>query len=169
MVLKPQDLLVVLKLWAGRDRVWTYQPLADELGMSLATLHGAVKRAHIAGLLMVQGPSMPVAEALREFLIHGARYAFPAQLGQPSRGIPTAHAAAPLREHMAPTDELPPVWAHAKGTVRGIAVEPLHGAAPEAALKDPALGELLALLDAIRIGRARDRKLAAKLIEARIQ
>lgn len=169
MVLKPQDLLVVLKLWAGRGRVWTYQPLADELGMSLATLHGAVKRAQGAGLLGAVGLSVPPAAALREFLIHGARYAFPAKVGAPGRGIPTAHAAAPMREHLAPTEELPPVWAHPKGTVRGLVVEPLHAAAPEAALRDPALAELLALLDALRIGRARDRQLAAKLLEERIR
>ena len=165
MVLKPLDLLVVLKLWVGRGKAWTYQPLADELGLSLATLHASVKRARMAGLLVGPGLPVPPAPPLREFLVHGARYAFPVQMGQPSRGIPTAHAARPLQEHMLPSDEAPPVWAHPKGKMRGISVEPLHPAAPGAALKDPGLYELLALLDAIRIGRARERQLAAKLIE----
>jgi hypothetical protein len=53
--------------------------------------------------------------------------------------------------------------------MRGNSVEPLHSTAPGAALKDCDLYELLALFDAIRIGRARERQLAAKLIEERVK
>ena len=51
MALKPQDLLVTLKLWVGRGRAWSYQALAHELGMSVAESHNAVQRARKAGLL----------------------------------------------------------------------------------------------------------------------
>lgn len=69
---------------------------------------------------------------------------------------------------IAPTNELPPVWPDPAGTVRGESFEPLHRAAPEAARRDPGLYELLALLDALRGGRARERKLARAELEARL-
>lgn len=169
MALKPQDLLVVLKLWVGRGRVWNYQVLAHELGMSAAEAHNAVKRARKAGLLPAGELSgVPNLMALKEFLIHGAKYAFPADIGQVTRGIPTAYAVAPLKDQMQASDDLPPVWPHKDGTERGIAVEPLYKSATDAALADPALYELLALFDALRIGRARERQMATALIEERL-
>jgi hypothetical protein len=170
MVLKPQDLLIVLKLWVGRGRAWNYQVLAHELGMSAAEAHNGVKRARKAGLLPAGELSgVPNPVALKEFLIHGAKYAFPAEIGQVTRGIPTAYAVAPLKDQMQASDDPSPVWPHKDGTERGIAVEPLYKSAPEAALWDPALYELLALLDALRMGRARERQLAAQLIEERLK
>jgi hypothetical protein len=65
-------------------------------------------------------------------------------------------------------DDLPPVWPHPEGATRGVALEPLYPSAPVAALRDPALYELLALIDAIREGRARERKLAEDELRARI-
>jgi hypothetical protein len=170
MVLKPQDLLVVLKLWVGRTEAWTYQSLAHSLEMSQAEVHGAVKRARVAGFLAAKELSAPPnAVALREFLIHGAKYAFPAQLGPMGRGIPTAHAAAPLKDELAATDEPGPVWPHREGTTRGYSLEPIYRSAPGAALTDPSLYELLTLLDALRVGRARERQIAARLIEERLR
>ena len=66
--------------------------------------------------------------------------------------MPTAHAAPPLKGQIIDGD-LPPVWPDAEGKVRGVTFEPLHKAAPKAARKDPALYELLALIDAVRDGR----------------
>ena len=48
-----------------------------------------------------------------------------------------------------------PVWPDAEGEIRGLTLEPLHKAAPRAALKDSQLYELLARIDALREGRAR--------------
>jgi hypothetical protein len=102
----------------------------------------------------------PNVRAIEEFLIHGIKYAFPAERGGPSRGIPTSYAAAPLNRLIAAGDEPIPVWPHAKGEKRGIALAPLYKMAPIAALKDALLYEALALVDAIRDGRARERALA---------
>lgn len=170
MVLKPQDLLVTLKLWVGGGHAWNYQTLALELGMSVAESHNAVQRARKAGLLLSGGLSSPPSPMpIREFLIHGAKYAFPAQLGQVTRGYPTAHAASPLRDELQPDADLPPVWPHKDGTARGSSVEPLYKSSTEAALADPALYELLALFDALRMGRARERELAAHFLEERFK
>jgi len=79
-----------------------------------------------------------------------------------------AFAAPPLKNEIASRDELPPVWPWRDGETRGIALEPLYRTAPAAALRDPMLYELLALVDAIRDGRARERKIAEKELISRL-
>jgi len=61
-----------------------------------------------------------IRAALKEFLLHGAKYAFPATLGSPTRGIPTAYAAPPLATLVSQPNELPPVWPDAEGNQRGV-------------------------------------------------
>jgi hypothetical protein len=104
--------------------------------------------------------------ALEEFLIHGLRYAFPPERGEPTRGIPTSAAALPLAH--ASRDE-PPVWPHPEGQAKGYGFSPLYRSAPEAALADPALYELLALVDAVRDARCRQRNLAARELTQRLK
>ena len=170
MSLKPQDLLVALKLWVGRGERWTYPLLAVSLGMSVSEAHGSVKRAIAAGLLARGGlDARPNADALREFVIHGAKYAFPARPGELTRGMPTAHAAPPLKALLAQSDEPPPVWPHPEGSARGPRLDPLFPSVPGATSRDPALYELLALLDALRAGRARERQLAVRLLQERLR
>ena len=48
---------------------------------------------------------------------------------------------------------------------KGPTLSPIYRTAPQAALADPALHRLLALLDALRTGRARERSMASKLME----
>ena len=52
--------------------------------------------------------------------------------------------------------------------MRGYSLTPLYPSVPAAAVRDAKLYELLALVDAIRDGRARERSLAAKEIHARL-
>jgi hypothetical protein len=60
------------------------------------------------------------------------------------------------------------VWPDAEGSVRGIEFSPLYKNVPQAALRDTKLYELLALVDAIREGRAREREVAIRELTARI-
>jgi len=103
-----------------------------------------------------------------EFLIHGIRFAFVPDIGEPSRGLPTASYAPPLNKEFVESREHPHVWPDPEGSVRGISFSPLHKSAPIAAGKDPELYELLALIDAIRGGQARERKMAINLITQRL-
>lgn len=103
---------------------------------------------------------------LREFLLHGAKYAYAPGWSSLTRGVPTGYAAAPLNTVIAPSDDPPPVWPHAKGSVRGIGLAPLYPSVPEAALKDGRLYALLALFDALRAGQAREREAAVRLLDA---
>lgn len=165
MDLKPQELLVLLKVAAHPTHRFTFASLAQALSMSAAEVHGSVKRATAAGLVSMRGRGdwLPVRSALREFVVHGARYAFPAEIGPSKRGIPTAHGAEPLLSLLRGEGAEVPVWAHPQGTARGPTVSPIYRTAPQAALADPDLHRLLALLDALRMGRARERELAAQL------
>lgn len=160
MNLRPQDLLVTLRVALAGAEPWTYPALAAALGMSLSEVHGAVRRATAAGLL--RADRQVNRAALLEFMLHGARYAFAPERGRMTRGLPTAHGAPPLDELVGTTDEPPPVWPDPEGTVRGESFEPLYRSVPRAARKDAQLYRALCLLDALRGGRARDRALAEK-------
>lgn len=167
-VLRPQDILVLLKLalWR-REEAWTFDSIAHELGLSASAVHRSVDRAAEAGLYR-RGKREVERHALQEFLLHGLRYVYPAKWGGEARGIPTAWAAPPIADELSSSGKNPPVWPDAHGQVRGIALEPLHPAVPGAARRDKSLAELLALVDALRVGGARERALAAKNLKARL-
>ena len=165
-MLKPQDVLVLLKL-AVTPGEWSYPEIAAALGMSASEVHAAVKRAGESGLLS-PASRRPNRKALLEFLVHGLRYVYPAKHGGVTRGTPTAHAAPPLKALIVGDHELPPVWPDPMGEIRGAELRPLYRSAPAAARRDPALYELLALVDAIRSGRARERSLAADQLRGRL-
>lgn len=165
MISKSLDVVVLLKLLLGSEGK-TYSQLSKELGISASEIHAAVRRSIVAGLVQA-GSMTPVRRAAAEYLISGVRYAFPASQGRVARGMPTAHAAPPLVQSFA-SEELPPVWPDPEGTVKGYAIEPLYDSVPRAARSDPALYELLSLVDAIRMGRARERKLAEEELRKRI-
>lgn len=170
MILKPQDIVVLLKLVALGGEPWTYPRLANELYLSQSEVHAGVRRA-LSARLMTDAKSVsgrPVRPALLEFLLHGIKYAYPPERGALTRGVPTGYAAPPLNEQIIASSEPPPVWPYGEGTVRGYAFAPLYRTVPQAALRDARLYELLALADAIRDGRARERNLAAKTLEARL-
>ena len=171
VVLRPQDLVVMLRLALERGSVPTYATLATELGMTASEVHGAVERAVAAQLAHKDtgGKATVILAALRLFVQHGARYCFPATRGSMTRGMPTGYAAAPLKELIVPGTDPVPVWPHKNGTVRGIALYPLYPSVPEAVSRNAALYELLVLFDAVRGGSARERGLAIDLMDKRLQ
>lgn len=170
MELKPQDLLILLKVVAHPPQHWTYAALGEALAMSASETHASVKRAVASGLAVApaRGEWSPVRPNLLEFVLHGVRYVWPAIAGPVKRGVPTAFGAEPLTRLLTAAPGEAPVWAHPAGKAKGPTLSPLYRTAPQAALADPALHRLLALLDALRTGRARERSLAAKLMEAEL-
>jgi DNA-binding Lrp family transcriptional regulator len=172
MPLKPLDLVVVLELATGPRAAKSYAELAAAVGLSASEVHQAATRAVSAGLLR-RGKSRtdkpkPQIRALLDFLEHGVRHAFFATPGRIVRGMPTAHSAPPLNALVLPGDELPLVWPAADGAVRGRAVEPLYRSVPTIARLNQKLYEVLALVDALRCGGARERKLAVQELEKRL-
>lgn len=170
MQLKPHDVIVALKLASSPEPRPPYSQLANDLSMSPSKVFAAVQRGIHSGLLVrVGGTERINRKALIEFLIHGVPYAFPPDRGPLSRGIPTAHAAPPLNSQVSQDNEPPPVWPWPEGNVRGYEFSPLYKQAPAAALRDHNFYELLALVDALRGGRARERELARKELTSRLQ
>jgi hypothetical protein len=167
MILKPQDIFILLKLVARGGSDWSYPILSHELSMSSSEVHAGIKRS-VAARLMDMHRKVPVKSNLLEFLIHGVKYAYPPQRGGMTRGLPTGYAAPPLKALITQPDEPPPVWPDPEGPVRGYEFSPLFSAVPAACKVDPKLYELLALVDAIRDGRAREREIAVKEIRSRI-
>lgn len=162
MSLKPFDIVVVLQahLWSS-DTPWSYERLGAAVGVSASQAHSALRRVSVAGLFRERDRSLRV-HAFTGFAAHGIPYVFPALPGSSAKGMPTAHAAAPLSDQI--VGGIPYVWPCAEG-VDGLAIEPLHPSVPEAAARDPKLYAALALVDALRVGRVRERQLAVPALE----
>ncbi len=162
MVTKPQDVVVALKLALGAGDM-SYAAMGKALGMSASEVHAAVRRLIEARLVDSETKKVRVT-ALRNFLVHGVPYAFPTDPQEVTRGMPTAWAAPAMSGKLSSTDQLPPVWPDPEGKVQGASVHPLYASVPGAARRDPELYHLLALVDALRMGRARERAFAEKEI-----
>ena len=167
MELNTLDVLVLLKIQVLESETWTQTLLADELCVVQSQVHASLKRAEAARLISSTSKRIS-RQGLAEFLIHGVKYAFPADRGEMTRGIVTGYAAPPLHDLIVQPDSPPPVWPHPEGTVRGYAFGPLDRRAPRAALKDPKLYELLVLIDAIRDGRAREAAISVEILKERL-
>jgi hypothetical protein len=166
--LRPQDVVVLLKLALIGDKRPPYLKIAQELHMYPSEVYTSIKRARASQL--VQGLQDRVnRSALLEFVIHGLRYSFPPERGALTRGLPTAYAAPPLRGKIEGGDDPYPVWPYVEGPARGYSFSPLHKNVPQAALEDAKLYELLALVDAIRDGRARERTAAIHELKQRLE
>lgn len=163
--MSPLDVVILLKLISLDDQPWNQKPLAEALFMSQSEISKSFARSRYAGLLDPSGKKVRKL-ALLDFLQSGIAVVFPQQPGAVVRGIPTAHSAAPLSE-MIQSNE-PYVWPSGKGTIRGQSIVPLYPSVVDAVQNDPKLYELLALVDALRVGRARERELAMAELQKRI-
>ena len=168
--LKPQDVVVALKLVALHGERLTYEELGKRLRLSQFEAHAAVKRLVAAKLATeIEGEVRPIMATLKNFIYYGAPYSFPPVRGEMTIGFPTAYGVNPLKEKVLFADENPPVWPSAEGTTRGMTLLPLYEKAPLAAVEDKALYEMLSLFDALRIGAARERELAIMFLEERFR
>lgn len=164
-MLNGNDVLLLIRL-AGSAEPWTFRSLGEELEMDPAAVHRGVARLKEAGLL---DKDRHVNRANAEdFLVHALRFVLPAQLGPIGRGVPTAWGKEPMCSLIAAGSEPSPVWPDPRGRSRGPIVAPLSDAALKIAGDYPELGEWLGLIDALRVGRARERKLAASELSSRI-
>ncbi len=166
--MRPQDVVILLKLFVLADKPWRMVDIAQSLGISQSEVTQALERSRVAGLVSNDKRHLHV-KALLEFLMHGIQYVFPERPGGLVRGIPTAHSAPPLSDKIVQGSEGPYVWPYEEGTERGQMIRPLFPSVPKAALQDRKLYELLALTDALRVGHPREKALAMKELENRGQ
>lgn len=165
MQMKPQNIFLLLKLIIIDNSSWKQKDVADALGMSQSEISESVARSKYSGLLDPSGKKV-MKLAFLDFLQFGVKYVFSQKPGPIVRGVPTSHSATPLKEHIQSSENY--VWPYVKGKVRGQSIVPLYSSVPEAALKDNLLHELLALVDAIRVGKARECEFAIKELKQRI-
>lgn len=163
--MRPHDVVILLKIAVIKDKPWLAKDLAQSLNISASEVSESLNRSKLAGLIS-ENKKRLMKNNLLEFLEHGLRYVFPAQAGAIQRGMPTAHNAPPLNQFVSGEEAY--VWPWAEGQARGQAVEPLHPAVPKACVKDPLLYELLALTDAMRLGRTREKQQAMEALRQRI-
>jgi len=164
--MRPQDIAVLLKILALGKTPWLSRDLASSLHLSPAEVSNSLKRSAMAGLLDSTKRKV-AAQALLNFLQHGLPFAFPTRPGGSVRGVPTAHSAPPLAAKF--LSDVTYVWPSANGKAKGQSIQPLYPGAVEAALDDAALYELLALADALRVGRTRERTEAVKELTKRFK
>ena len=164
--MRPQDIVILLKILSMGDHEWNNADIANSLNISASEVSEALNRCKIAR--MIDNAKRKVhTNALKEFLIYGLKYVFPVEPGASVRGVPTAHSAKPISEHISGGNDNY-VWPDAKGVGRGFAIEPLYRTVPEIVLEDPALYEFLVIADTLRVGRAREIQIAITELEKRL-
>ena len=163
--MKPQDLAIALAL-CGTEPPDTYAALGGIVGLSTSEAHGAVKRLREAGL--VDARRQVLRRSLYEFLRHGIRVVFPMVPGGLSLGVPTGAAVFPDEAGLPEPEAAGWVWPHGGGDRRGLSVAPLYSTLPGSVVASPWLHELLALVDLLRAGRAREVTWARNQLQRRL-
>lgn len=163
--LKPQDLLVLAKLIAKDGSDYTQMELAQTLYMSQSEISSSISRSIYAGLLFKKGKEVN-RKLFFDFIKYGLAVVFPQHPGALVRGTPTAHSAPPLAAEIMGEEKY--VWPYAKGRARGQSIIPLYPSVNQAIILDSNLYEILALMDAVRVGRAREKNMALEFLEQRI-
>jgi hypothetical protein len=164
--MRPQDIVVLLKIIALKDVEWRYADLAFFLQISASEITEALNRCKIAGLIDTKKRKVHL-NSFREFLVYGIKYVFPIAPGAIVRGVPTAHSALPISRHISAGDDVY-VWPYSKGNMRGQAIEPLYKTIPAIVKEDNLFYELLVIVDTIRVGRVREIKIAIDELEKRL-
>jgi len=165
--MRPQDIVILLKIltWQEKEH-WTFAELAHELLISPSEVTESLNRSKYARLIDYSKRQV-ARQSLFEFLVYGVRYVFPTEPSKIVRGIATAHSALPLSQFIVSQTDVY-VWEYEEGDIRGQAIEPLYAKIPIIVQQSPKLYELLALVDAIRVGRAREYQLAVEILKQKI-
>lgn len=164
--MRPQDVVILLKIASKKISPWQMKDLAMELMISSSEVSESINRSVQAGLISADKKTL-MKGALLEFLNHGLKYVYPQHPGAMVRGLATAHSAQPLKKLIQSKENY--VWSWPEGNVRGQSVQPLHPSVPAACIKDKELYELLSLTDALRIGKKREQEIAIKELEKKLK
>jgi hypothetical protein len=170
LALHPGDVVVAMQLAIAPEPVLA--ALAAGAGRSIGECHNALRRLRASGLVASERRTVEREPFLR-FVDAGLRVAFPPTIGGETVGIATAFIPGPA-PGWAPAD--PPlglstaefVWPASGGATRGQALAPLHSRVISLTASNHELCNLLALLDLIRVGGAREHRDALEFLRAEL-
>jgi hypothetical protein len=164
--MRPQDIVILLKILALGDAEWQLKDLSNSLYISISEVSESLERSQFANLLDYQKKKVN-RQNLMDFLLFGVKYVFPLQPGILTRGIPTAHSHPFMKQII--SSQSPFVWPYADGEIIGQAIEPFYPKQSQAVLLDDVLYKLLALTDVIRVGKQREIKIAEQELKEMVQ
>lgn len=160
--MRPQDIVILLKLVLFRHSNWQYRDLSSELFLSISEISESLNRSHLAGLID-ESRKRIYRQNLMEFIHYGLHYVFPQLPGTMVTGLATAHSHPFYQSKF--VSEMNYAWPDEEGDIRGLAIEPLYKGAIKAVRTDKELYLLLASIDIIRVGRPREIKAALTQLE----
>jgi hypothetical protein len=163
--MKPQDVVILLKIIAINNNDWQQKSLADSLNMSQSEISNSIARSKYSGLIDISSKKVRRL-AFMDFLQYGLSLVFPQKPGNIVRGIPTAHSAPPLNQIIQSNELF--VWQSSRGKVKGQKIVPLYPSVIDSVNEDLIFYQLLTLTDALRVGRVREKELAIKELKQRI-
>jgi predicted transcriptional regulator len=164
--MRPQDVVVLLKIIAKGKEAWLNKDLAQELFLSPSEISESLNRSLLAGLVDPTKRKVFLSSLL-DFLFFGLRYVYPVQPGAVTRGIPTAHSVPVMAAHFSAEEKY--VWPDGEGEERGQAIEPLYPGVIKAVKADPKLYDLVALTEVLRVGRTREISVAKDLLNKMVK
>lgn len=151
---------------------FSLRALSAHTGIGKSEVGNSLRRSEYSGLCRSPsgGGSIKVnKKALLEFLVYGLKYVFPVRPGAMVRGIPTGFFAPSLSKNLLSVGEDVWVWPDAYGSMKGQAIEPLHSKVPKGVKIDSELYTLMALTDALRLGKPREVGVATGLLREKLR
>lgn len=162
--LRPSDIATALEIAVRPGN--TLADIAFMSAKSIGETHNAVRRLTQSGLLLPDR-RVTATDPLLQFIRWGVPYAFPAILGGPAVGYPTAllrldgdSLSTATADGGGGVTRAEYVWPWAEGSASGTALIPLFPAATRLVDRNPQLASMLSLIDLVRVGGARERDAA---------
>ena len=152
-MLKPQDIVIAVKLLCLAKQDWSQGALAQSLFISVSEVNAGLKRLQQCNLIEphADGRRWQVKKAnFREFLLHGIAYVYPAQKSAPCHGLPPASSHPDLQQHFKPSSLPAMVWPNPSASCSGFALLPLYPSVIKAVSQDAELYQWLAIIDSLR-------------------
>lgn len=104
-------------------------------------------------------------KALFDLIKYAVPYFFPVKQSGLNFGLATGFSAPILAKELTSGGTNPYVWASEYGTIYGQSIEPLYKTVPFASINDQFVYDSFSLIDAYRMGKAREKDIALRLIE----
>ncbi|MBC85605.1 MAG: hypothetical protein CL677_00380 [Bdellovibrionaceae bacterium] len=162
-MLRPQDIVLAVKLAVAKEKGMQPMELARELVISQAEVYNSLERLRESKL--IDSENRPILRSLRNLIVHGLPFIYPAELGPVERGILVAHSGPILNKEFKPSGMDKVVWSDPEGKDSGQSIKPLFKSIPQASKRDKKLYEVLSLIEALRVGRVRERKSAERHLQ----